>query len=209
MARNLDPKCKQCRRLGEKLFLKGERCNTVKCGMVKRNFPPGFHGAKGRPRPTEYGLQLAEKQKAMKEYRILEKQLRLTFNKAKHVSGDLGENFLRLLEARLDNVIYRSGLTDSRDQARQLVNHGHFMVNNRKVSIPSFQVKTGDLITIRVSSKRAKPFVNLTDRMKKQKLPGWLNFDPETSATKVLHLPKKDDLATNINPYMIVEFYSR
>jgi small subunit ribosomal protein S4 len=149
MGRNLEPKCKQCRRLGEKLFLKGDRCSTAKCGMVKRNFAPGFHGPKGRKRLSDYGLQLAEKQKAKKFYNLMEKQFRATFVVAQKKTGDAGKNFFRLLEMRLDNVVYRLGLAASRTQARQLVNHGHFTVNARKASTPSFVVKVGDVIALK------------------------------------------------------------
>jgi len=209
MGRNLDPKCKQCRRLGDKLFLKGERCNSAKCGIVKRNYPPGVHGNKGRTRQTEYGLQLAEKQKALKEYRIMEKQFRLTFEKAQEQAGDTGENFLRLLESRLDNTVYRLAFTDSRDKARQLVNHGHFTVNGKLVTIPSYKIKVGDIVAIKESSKKSKVFANLSEKIKKQSVPSWLNLDAATLSGKVLNLPKKDDLALNLNPQMIVEFYSR
>jgi len=209
MGRNLDPKCKQCRRIGEKLFLKGERCAGAKCGVVKKNYPPGAHGAKGKMRQTEYGLQLQEKQKAMKEYRMLERQFRLTFEKAKQQTGNLGDNFFKMLESRLDNVIYRLGFAQSRDAARQLVSHGHILVNGKKVNIPSYKVKTGDIVKIKESSRRKKVFADLSEKMKKSKLPGWLNVDPADVSGKVLHLPDAKELALNINPQMIVEFYSR
>jgi len=209
MARNLDPKCKQCRRLGEKLFLKGNRCDSAKCGIVKRNFPPGIHGSKGRTRQTEYGLQLQEKQRAMKEYRLLEKQFRLTFEKARKLTGNINDNFLKLLETRLDNTIYRLGFASSRDEARQLVTHGHFTVNSKKVNIPSYQVKTGDIITIKESSKRSKMFAALGEKLKKAKTPSWLNLEATALSGKVLHDPKKEDLVININPSLIVEYYSR
>lgn len=209
MARNLDPKCKQCRRVGEKLFLKGERCFSAKCAIVKRNYPPGVHGGKGRTRQTEYGLQLQEKQKAMKEYRVLERQFRLTFERAKHQAGNVSDNFLKLLESRLDNVVYRLGLASSRDTARQLVNHGHITVNGKKVSIPSYQVKTGDIIKIKESAKRKKVFANLPERLKKATLPSWLNLDISQLEGKVLHAPGEADLPQNIKTQMIVEFYSR
>lgn len=209
MARNLDPKCKQCRRLGEKLFLKGDRCESAKCGIVKRNFPPGIHGSKGRTRQTEYGLQLQEKQRAMKEYRMLEKQFRLTFEKASKLTGNINENFLKLLETRLDNTIYRLGFAASRDKARQLVTHGHFLVNGKKVNIPSYQVKTGDIVSVKESSKRSKLFSELSEKLKKAKSPSWLNIEAASLSGKVLHEPKKDDLIVNINPSLIVEFYSR
>ena len=150
MGRDLDPKCKQCRRLGEKLMLKGERCFSSRCAMVKRNYPPGFHGVKGsKHRHSDYSLQLAEKQKAKKQYHLLEKQFKLTFEKASKQPDNTGENLLRLLEMRLDNAVYRLGFASSRSQARQLVNHGHIQVNNRKVNIPSCQIKVGDIIKIK------------------------------------------------------------
>lgn len=209
MARNLDPKCKQCRRVGEKLFLKGERCYGVKCAIVKRNYPPGAHGAKGRTRQTEYGLQLQEKQKAMKQYRLLEKQFNITFTKAKKQSGNLSENFLKLLESRLDNAVFRSGLALSRDKARQLVSHGHFTVNNRKVNIPSYQVKAGDVIKVKDSSKRNKYFSKLSEALKKTEAPGWINLEAKELSVKILHQPSGDELKTNLNMQMIVEYYSR
>ena len=138
MGRNLDPKCKQCRRVGEKMFLKGERCSSAKCALTKRNYPPGVHGGKGRTRQTEYGLQLQEKQKAMKEYRLLEKQFRLTFLKAQNKAGNVADNFLSMLETRLDNTVYRLNFAPSRDTARQLITHGHLTVNGKKVAIPSY-----------------------------------------------------------------------
>jgi len=153
MGRNLDAKCKQCRRIGEKLFLKGERCDSPKCAMVKRNYPPGFHGQKGKKRQSDYGLQLAEKQKAKKQYNLLEKQFKLTFSKAQKQTGDAGENLLKLLETRLDNVVFRLGIATSRTQARQFVGHGHIRVNDKKVDIPSFQVKQGDVVRVKSSSK--------------------------------------------------------
>lgn len=209
MARNLDAKCRQCRRVGEKLFLKGERCFSAKCAIVKRNYPPGVHGGKGRTRQTEYGLQLQEKQKAMKEYRLLEKQFRLTFERAQQLTGNAGENFFKLLESRLDNTVYRLGLSASRDLARQLVTHGHVLVNGKKVTIPSYRLKTGDVVKIKESSRRKKVFSNLGEKLKKATLPSWLDLNAAELSGKVLHLPKETDLPQNINPQMIVEFYSR
>ncbi|MEI8361497.1 MAG: 30S ribosomal protein S4 [bacterium] len=209
MGRNLEPKCKQCRRLGEKLFLKGDRCQSAKCGMVKRNFPPGFHGSKGRGKQTEFGMQLAEKQKALKQYRMMEKQFKLTYLKAQKMQGNKSDNFLKLLEMRLDNAIYRLGFTVSRDKARQLISHGHFTVNAQKVNIPSYSVKTGDVIAVKESSKRGKEFNTLTEKIKQVKTPSWLNLEPTKLAGKVLHAPVKEDLQTNFNAQLIVEFYSR
>ena len=209
MAKNLDPKCKQCRREGEKLFLKGDRCNSPKCAMVKKNYPPGIHGAKGRRRQSDYSLQLREKQKAKKLYNLLEKQFKITFNKASQQKGDAGENLLKALETRLDNVIYRLSFAFSRSQARQLVNHGHFTVNDKKVNIPSYQVKSGDVIKIRLSSQKNKAFNNLSEKLKKAEVPGWLNLNQKELTGKVLHQPSKDDVEMKINKQMIVEFYSR
>jgi small subunit ribosomal protein S4 len=209
MARNLDPKCKQCRRLGEKLLLKGDRCNSAKCGMVKRNFPPGVHGGKGRTRQTEYGLQLQEKQRAMKEYRMLEKQFRLTFEKAKGQAGNVNENLLVLLETRLDNAVYRMGLASSRDKARQLITHGHFTVNAKKVNIPSFHITSGDVIAVKESSKRSKTFTELAEKLKGAKQVNWVMVNATNLSGKVLNEPKQGDIVSNINPQMIVEYYSR
>lgn len=208
MSKNLNSKCKQCRREGEKLFLKGERCYTAKCAIVKRNYPPGLHGAKGRPRQSEYSLQLREKQKAKKIYNLLEKQFKLTFIKAHQQKGESGENFIRLLETRLDNVIYRLGLASSRSQARQLVNHNHFTVNKNMVNIPSYVLKTGDVIAIKSASQKNKNFLNLSEKIKKHQTPGWINFDLTNLTAKILHQPKKED-GEKINTQLIVEFYSR
>lgn len=207
MGKNLEPKCKQCRRIGEKLMLKGDRCNSPKCAIVKRNYPPGIHGPKmsgKRVKKSEYSMQLAEKQKARKEYALMEKQFKLTFDKAERS----GVNFLQLLERRLDNVVYRLGIASSRSEARQLVNHGHFEVNGRKVDIPSYEVKEGDVVKLKEGSKRSKAFKNLSGKLKKHETPGWLNFDIEELSAKVLHNPTEEDIQTNINTQMVTEFYS-
>jgi len=209
MGRNIDNKCKQCRRVGEKLFLKGERCLSPKCAMVKRNYVPGFHGPKMRRKLSDYGQQLVEKQKAKKFYGLMEKQFRLTFDKARKKSGDAGKNFLRMLEMRLDNVIYRLGYATSRAQARQLVNHGHFTLNGKKASTPSIIVKEGQEIKIKKSSIKAPYFRNNTERIIKSDRPGWLNFVTEDMSAKVLHEPKDLDLPQNINVQVIIEYYSK
>ncbi len=209
MGRNIDSKCKQCRRVGEKLFLKGERCSTPKCAMIKRNYAPGFHGPKGRKRLSDYGLQLQEKQKAKKYYGLLEKQFQLTFAKASKKQGDAGKNFFRLLEMRLDNTIFRLGLASSRSQARQMVNHGHFTVNDRKANIPSFIVKVGQIIKIKKSSRNNRYFKNLEEKLKKADRSSWLSFDVKDLSAKVLHEPKDEDLPQNINVQMIIEYYSK
>ena len=209
MGRNIDNKCKQCRRIGEKLFLKGERCLGPKCAMVKRNYGPGVHGQKGRKRLSDFGTQLAEKQKAKKYYGLAEKQFRLTFEKAAKKQGDAGKNFLRLLESRLDNVVFRLGFATSRAQARQLVNHGHFTVNDRKTDIASFSVKLGQVIKIRKSSQNSPYFRNVNERLAKAERPSWLDFNATAKAGKILHEPKDLDLPQSINVQMIIEYYSK
>lgn len=177
--------------------------------MVKRNYAPGFHGPKGRKRLSDYGLQLQEKQKAKKFYGLLEKQFRLTFEKASNKQGDAGVNFLRMLEMRLDNVIYRLGWASSRSQARQLVSHGHIVVSGCKTDIPSFAVKTGNVIKIRKTSENNRFFRNMSEKLKKAERPSWLNFDATDLSAKVLHEPKETDLPQNINVQMIIEYYSK
>src|SRR3989338_11284230 len=209
MSKYLGPKCKLCRREGEKLMLKGERCSTVKCAIVTRNYPPGLHGPKGRARQSGYNLQLREKQKAKRIYNMLEKQFSLSFARAVKQKGEAGENLMKILETRFDNVIYRLGFAPSRAQARVLINHGHFRVNDVKVNIPSFNVSTGDIIKIKPSSRQSKQFTNLAENIKKKlEIPGWLNFDIKDFSAKVLHQPAKENFESKINSQMIVEFYS-
>lgn len=191
------------------MFFKGDRCQSPKCAMVKKNYPPGLHGPKGRKRQTDYGLQLAEKQKAKKQYNLSEKQFRLTFEKARKQLGNTGETLLKLLELRLDNVVYRLGFASSRSQARQLVNHGHFMVNNKRADIPSLKVKSGDIIKVKGKSKSSKSLKNLAETLKKQEVPGWLNLDAKELSGKVLHEPSMKDISINTNVQMIIEFYSK
>lgn len=209
MGRNIDSKCKLCRRAGEKLFLKGDRCFSPKCAMVKRNNVPGVHGSKPRRRLSDYGTQLAEKQKAKRYYGLLEKQFRLTFEKASKKQGDAGKNFLKALEFRLDNVVFKAGFASSRAQARQLVNHGHFTVNDRKADIPSFTVKEGQSIKIRKSSQKSPYFKAINEKLAQAERPSWLHFDASTLTAKVLHDPKDEDLPQSINVQMIIEYYSK
>jgi len=209
MPKNLSPKCKLCRREGAKLMLKGDRCLTPKCAMVKRNYPPGVHGPKGRGRPSGYNLQLREKQKAKRIYNLMEKQFKLTFVRASREKGDVGANLMKLLETRLDNVVFRLGWANSRSQARELVSHRHFKVNDKIINIPSYHLKTGDLLTIKKSSSTNKQFANLNEQLKKAAIPGWLNLDINEMTAKVLHQPGQDDLEKGINTPLIVEFYSR
>lgn len=209
MARNLDPKCKQCRREGEKLFLKGERCFTPKCPIVKRNYPPGQHGMKGRPRLSGYGLQLREKQKVKKMYRLLEDQLHHYFEKASRKEGNTAELFLQALELRLDTIVHRLGIAQSRDQARQLIGHGHLMVNGRHVNLPSFSVKVGDVISVRPESAKLKQFEPLKKSDEKRQLAKWLSFDPKTLTGSVTYRPTLEEVNQGLQTQLIVEYYSR
>ncbi|MFH1597682.1 MAG: 30S ribosomal protein S4 [Patescibacteria group bacterium] len=209
MGRNLDPKCKQCRREGVKLFLRGERCLGSKCAMVKRDYPPGLHGVKRQSRPSGYGLQLREKQKAKRIYGMLEKQFRGLYQKASNKKGDTGEIFLQLLESRFDNVVYKLGLGKSRQSARQLINHGHFKVNGKPVNIPSYQVKINDQISVKDNKIQNKFFKEIQKGLDKVDIPKWLHLDKKAMSGKVISLPSKEDLTQDIDAYLIVEFYSR
>lgn len=210
MARNLDPKCKQCRRVGEKLFLKGERCYTQKCALIKRKYPPGFHGPKQRIRLSEYGLQLREKQKMKKTYGMLERQFRNYFVRASKMTGDAGYNFLNLLERRLDNVILKAGLATSRDLARQAITHGHILVNGRRLRVPSYVTKIGDLISIKASSFLKAGFEAINKAKKdKKELPSWMVFDQEKSGLKIISDIGEKELPKNIDVRLIIEFYSK
>lgn len=209
MARLLGPKCRHERRIGERLQLKGERCTSPKCAVVRRSYPPGIHGPKKMPRLTEYGRELREKQKAKLLYGILESQFRRYVDLAMRKKGDPNENLLVALELRLDNIVYRLGLTKSRSIARQFVSHGHILVNERRVNIPSLSLKTGD--TIQVSPRSQSLFTNLTENSQKQnrEIPSWLEFSHEQLTGKVLTLPPLEEIKQNIDPKFIIEFYSR
>lgn len=211
MGRPLDSKCKQCRREGVKLMLKGDRCSTSKCALVKRNYVPGTHGPKlGRGgRLSGYGLQLREKQNAKRTYRILERQFRGYFDKVVKRPGDTGENLFKLLEMRLDNVVYRAGFSDSRDAARQAVNHGHIKVNGKKVSIPSYQVKIKDIITIKDASRNKPLFKELSDKLQTKEFVDWVIVDVKDCKATVVDLPNLDKNKPGFDLKMIVEYYSR
>jgi small subunit ribosomal protein S4 len=204
-------KCKRCRRAGEKLSLKGERCSTAKCAMVKRNFPPGVHGSNKRPgKLTNYGRQLLEKQKARRIYGVAEKQFRNYFEKALKKIGNTGELLFRFLESRLDITVYRLGLAPSVRQARQLVSHGHFAVNGKKVNIPSYQVKAGDVVSVREKAASNKYFSELAEKLsKKTDLAPWLVLEKGKLAGKVTGIAKLGDLPMNVDWRTIVEFYSK
>lgn len=206
MARIRCADCKKCRREGQKLFLKGERCTSKKCAMERRPVPPGQHGA-ARKKNSEYAVQLREKQKAKRAYGLLEKQFRSYYDRATRIKGVTGENMLMLLECRLDNVIYRMGIGSSRAQSRQIVNHGHITVNGRAVNIPSFIVKAGDEIAIKENKQDNAMFKEL--RGAKIVMPKWVDFNTETFVGKIIELPKREDIDLNINEQLIVELYSK
>lgn len=206
MAKNTCNDCRQCRREGQKLFLKGERCTSKKCAMDRRPVPPGQHG-QGRKKVSEYGLQLREKQKTKRAYGLLEKQFHKYYEEAERMKGVTGENMLSLIERRLDNVVYRMGIGSSRSQSRQIVNHGHITVNGRVVDIPSYEVKVGDEIAIKDSKTDNALFKEL--RGAKIVMPKWVEFDTETFKGKILEIPKREDIDLNINEQLIIELYSK
>jgi small subunit ribosomal protein S4 len=210
MARYIGPVCRLCRREGMKLFLKGERCHTEKCAIEKRNFAPGQHGKDRKPKLVGYGLQLREKQKARRYYRLMEGQFRNLFEKAARQKGITGENLLNSLERRLDNVIYRMGLGTSRAQARQLVRHGHMLVNGKKVNIPSFDVRVNDLIEVREKSKSNPTILAARDATAHAPSPNWLEVDRDALRGRVLQQPKREELVQiQLNEQLIVELYSK
>lgn len=210
MARNLDPKCKQCRRVGEKLFLKGEKCTSVKCALVKRSYPPGQHGQRSGGRVSAYGMQLMEKQKARRMYRMLERQFRSYYEKAIRQRGNTGERLLQFLELRLDNVIYRLGLAKSRDQARQLVTHGHIQIDGRSTTVPSYQVRAGEVIKINPARKDLPYWTEAIKTMQKdQSIPSWLTLNEKTLEATVERAPAGDELISGLAMQQIVEYYSR
>jgi small subunit ribosomal protein S4 len=206
MARDLGPKCRVCRREGMKLFLKGERCLTEKCAIERRSYPPGEHG-RGRIKQSEYLLQLREKQKARRYYGLLEKQFRTYYEKASQQQGITGEVLLRMLETRLDNVVYRLGFAASRSQARQLVRHGHFMVNGRRVNIPSFQVRPDHIISFKPGSSAEQVIRDATDLT--ASVAPWLQADHDNLTGKVLRYPERAEIDTPVQEQLIVELYSK
>ena len=208
MARYTGPVCRICRRAGMKLFLKGERCFGPKCGVERRAFPPGDHGQRRR-KQSEYGLQLREKQKARSIYGVLEAQFRKHFEEAERRPGVTGENLLRILEMRLDNVVYRLGFADSRPQARQLVRHGHFSLNGRRTDIPSALVKPNDVVAVMPGSRDNEYFKIAREGLTKKSVPRWLELDAAGLRGRVLSAPSREDIDTSINEQLVVEFYSR
>ncbi|MDC6486242.1 MAG: 30S ribosomal protein S4 [Methylophilaceae bacterium] len=209
MARNLDPKCKQCRREGEKLFLKGEKCFTDKCGIEKRSYPPGQHGQRRGGRLSDYGVQLREKQKLRKIYGILEKQFRSYYAEADRLKGVTGENLLQLLESRLDNVVYRMGIGVSRSESRQLVRHNSITVNGNRVNIPSYQVKPGDQVAVAEASKNQLRVKAASEAAEERGFPEWVEVDIKKLTGTFKNKPQRDDLPPTINESLIVELYSK
>jgi small subunit ribosomal protein S4 len=206
MARDTGSQCKLCRREGEKLYLKGSRCYTDKCGVDRRSYPPGQHGLT-RQRQSEYRLQLREKQKARRFYQILEKQFRNYYDQASRAKGVTGDNLLRLLECRFDNVLVRLGFAASRRQARQLINHGHWQINGRRVDIPSFQVREGDEISLSDKSTAKELITEATAMI--AAVPAWLQADHDALTARVLRLPDRGEITTPVQEQLIVELYSK
>lgn len=208
MARYTDAVCRLCRREGQKLFLKGDRCYSDKCAISRRQYAPGQHG-QGRKKVSEYGLQMREKQKVKRFYGVLESQFRHYFELASNKSGIVGENLLTICESRLDNVCYRAGFALSRPEARQLVRHGHFTVNGKKVNIPSYLIKEGDVIAVAEKSKDLPKIKAVLESTEGKNIPAWLDLDANTHSAKVLNLAKREDIDYEVNETLIVELYSR
>lgn len=208
MARYTGPVCRICRRYGMKLFLKGERCFGPKCALERRRYPPGEHG-QARRKVSEFGLQLAEKQKLRAIYGVLERQFRRYYEEAERLPGRTGANLLSILERRLDNVVYRLGFASSRDQARQLVSHGFFELNGRKIDIPSALVREGDVIAVRERVRGSEYVTAMSERLSEKAVPAWLSLDREHLRGQVVRLPTREDIETPVNEQLVVEYYSR
>lgn len=208
MARYNDAVCRLCRREKQKLYLKGERCFTEKCGVLRREYAPGQHG-QSRKKPSEYGIQLREKQKARRFYGVLERQFEHYFELASKMPGQTGENLLSLLERRLDNVVYRIGLACSRAEARQLVSHGHFLVNGRTVNIPSFIVRPGMTVALKQKSRALDKFRRIMETNESRPIPKWLDINRENCQASVVAVPARDDIDLPVEEQRIVELYSK
>lgn len=208
MARYTGPSCRLCRRENMELFLKGERCYTDKCAIKRRNYPPGQHG-QGRTKVSDYGVQLREKQKVRRIYGVLEKQFRSFFEKADRMKGVTGENLLFLMERRLDNIVYKLGFASSRTEARQLVRHGHFTLNNRKVNIPSIQIKVGDVVELREKSRKVGSINESLESVVRRGIPQWLELEKDSYRGIIKTLPVREDITVPIQEQLIVELYSK
>jgi small subunit ribosomal protein S4 len=211
MARYIEPVCKLCRREQQKLFLKGDRCMSSKCAIERRNYAPGMHGQKGqfRRKVSDYGLQLREKQKTRRMYGVLEAQFRRYYREALRRPGMTGETLLSILERRLDNIVYRLGLADSRAQARQFVQHGHFEVNGRKATIPSMLLRPGDLVAVREPSRSLTIIQTMASALESRRSPEWLTRDDRALSGRVISIPTRAEIETPVKEQLIVEFYSR
>jgi small subunit ribosomal protein S4 len=209
LARNLDPKCRQCRREGEKLFLKGEKCFTEKCAIEKRNFPPGQHGQRRNQRLSDYGVQLREKQKVRRIYGVLESQFRSYYKEADRQKGITGENLLQLLECRLDNVAYRMGFGSSRTEARQIVRHNGILVNGKRVNIPSYQVRPGDEIEVADRARNQLRIKAAAEAAEQRGFPEWISVDVKALKGTFKAKPQREELPTTINESLVVELYSK
>lgn len=209
MGRYIGPVCRLCRREGVKLYLKGDRCYSPKCAIERRPYAPGQHGQRRARRPSDYAVRLREKQKMRRIYGISEKQFRNLFEEASKRKGVTGTVFLRLLESRLDNVVYRLGIASSRKQARQLVRHGHVAVNDRKVTVPSYRVRPGDVVAVTEAGKKIGAIQANVEAAKGRNTGPWLEFDPEKMVGKFLRLPEREDLALPVNEQLVIEYYSR
>lgn len=210
MARDTEAKCRKCRRAGEKLFLKGDRCNSTKCGIVRRAYAPGMHGKKVSRGLSEYGTQLAAKQKIKRIYGVLERQFRKHFEEVANKPGITGDLLLGRLEMRLDNIVYRLGLASSRSLARQLVNHGLINVNGKKVTIPSYEVKIGNAVSVNSNKQSKNYFKNLEQFIKNKKdFPSWISFDAAKLEGKINNVPSREEIGINVDAQVVVEYYSR
>ena len=208
MARYTESVCRLCRRENLKLFLKGERCYTDKCAIERRNYPPGEHG-QGRPKFSEYSIQLREKQKVKRIYRLMESQFRRTFDQASRIKGITGETLLVFLERRLDNVTYRLGFASSRAEARLLVRHGHILVNGKRLNIPSYQVRVGDLISLKEQSRQRARILTAMEGVQRRGVPDWAELDRDNCSGRIKILPTRSDITMPINEKLIVELYSK
>jgi small subunit ribosomal protein S4 len=209
MARYVDPVCRLCRREGMKLFLKGERCYTDKCAIERRNYAPGQHGQGRRRKVSEYAVQLREKQRLKRMYGLLEKQFRLYFTMAERSREITGEALLKILERRLDNMVYRFGMARSRAEARQLVRHHHFLVNGKAVDVPSFLTKGGDVISVREKSRTKETFKRAVELSERRGVPTWLELDAQNFSGRILKVPDRDELTIPVNERLVVELYSK
>lgn len=209
MARYIGPVCRLCRREDMKLFLKGERCYTDKCGYERRSYPPGQHGQARRRRRSDYGEQLREKQKVKRIYGVAEKQFRGYYFKANRMKGVTGDNLIQLLERRLDNTVYRMGFVSDHAEARQLVRHGHFTVNGRKVNIPSYLVKAGDVVEVRERSRKITRIIEALGVVERRGVPSWISLEADAFKATVKQLPSRDDVTMPIREHLIIELYSK